>query len=430
MRVFSGEYYRSVWALIGQLGIVADKRKFLFAYSKDEQAPYYVHPSNLHCLPIIWTPFRDLLSNILAILYMLPLLACYIWFTIACHFLPPKVRGRKGVTDTETLEVYTNRIHLPEFFLNDYILPLFSSVASCSHEQFRKFPAFYVTDYKRLTQGATHSTVPNMAEVERRLSTGLDVKLNTVVKNVERQTQGLAITISDRATNTERIESFDQVILAISPKAIGQVFPPTRWLVSQMHSTDVGVVIHFDQSAISHLEAPLNPTISSQWKLNPTPSLHWMGDSEVLTVRTRACDNGNVHITEATHVHPSGPLITVWPKHVDVDSDWCSSSSATIAASSPAGQIHEVTFCRVAATVESSYALAEALGGARSGRDVENKRWKNGDDGVWIAGGWAWQGLALLEGCVRSGREVAEGIGRAGNSKEEEEEGGKLDKRW
>lgn len=426
MRVFSGTYYNSVWTLISQLGIVADKRKFLFAYSKDEQTPYYVHPSNLHRFPIICTPFRNFFSNLLAILHMLPLLASYIWFTIACHFFPPRVRGRKGVTDTETLEDYTKRIHLPEFFLIDYLLPLFSSVASCSHEQFRKFPAFYVTDYKRLTQGATHSTVPNMAEVERRLSTGLDLKLNSVVKNIERQTQGLAVTIFNRSTNTERLEHFDQVILAISPKAIGQVFPPTRWLVSQLHSTDVGVVIHSDTSAISHLESPspFTPSLSSTSKrtLNPTPALHWMGDSEVLTVRTRACDNGNVHITEATHVHPSGPLITVWPKHVDVDGDWCSTSSSsypqspstTSAHHPPAGKIHEVTFCRVVATVESSYALAEALGGERGVGIYGGKRWRNGDDGVWIAGGWAWQGLALLEGCVRSGREAAEGVARKG----------------
>ena len=116
MRVFSGEYYyKSVWPLIGHLGIIADKRRFLFAYSKDELRPHYVHPSNLHRFPIVWTPFRGLFSNVLAVFNMLPLLAGYIWFTIACLFLPPKVRGRKGVTDTETLEEHTHRTRLPGF---------------------------------------------------------------------------------------------------------------------------------------------------------------------------------------------------------------------------------------------------------------------------------------------------------------------------
>ena len=269
-----------------------------------------------------------------------------------------------------------------------------------------------VTDYKRLTQGATHCTVPNMAEVERRLSAGLKIRLNTRVEKVERQGQGLAVKISDRSTNTERTEYFDQVVLAISPKAIGQVFSSSRWLVSQLKSTDVGVVIHSDQRAIEHLKFS-NPPVAKpaypERKLNPTATLQWMGDSEILTVRTRACDDGKVHITEATHVHPSGALITVWPKHADVDSDWCSSTST---GRSPVGKVHEVTFCRVAATLDSSYALEEALGGGTSatGRG-HSKKWLNGDDGAWVAGGWAWQGLALLEGCVRSGKAAAEGIG-------------------
>ena len=93
-----------------------------------------------------------------------------------------------------------------------------------------------------------------MAENEKRLSDGLNIQLNILVKKVERQTQSLAVTIFDRATNSERTEYFNQVVLAISPKAIGQVFEPSRWLASYLKSTDVGVVIHSDQRALEHLK--------------------------------------------------------------------------------------------------------------------------------------------------------------------------------
>lgn len=53
-----------------------------------------------------------------------------------------------------------------------------------------------------------------------------------MVGKVERQTQGLAVTISDGASNAVKTETFDQIISGISPKAIGQVFEPSRWLVS------------------------------------------------------------------------------------------------------------------------------------------------------------------------------------------------------
>ena len=257
-----------------------------------------------------------------------------------------------------------------------------------------------------------------MAEVERRLSAGLNIRLNTMVKKVEHQSQGLAVTIFDRATEINKTEYFDQTVLAISPKAIGQFYEQSRWLVSQLKSTNVGVVLHSDQRAIEHLKSP-NPYVTkpsySKRMLIPTAELQWMGDSEGLTVRTRACDDGQIHIPEATHVHPSGALITVWPKHADVDTDW---SSSTVSAETTAGKVREITFCRVAATGNSisSCALEEALGarggggGGQGGRG-DSKKWRNGDDGVWIAGGWAWQGLALLEGCVRSGKEAAEGVG-------------------
>ncbi|KAL2858968.1 hypothetical protein BJX68DRAFT_227574 [Aspergillus pseudodeflectus] len=37
--------------------------------------------------------------------------------------------------------------------------------------------------------------------------------------------------------------------------------------------------------------------------------------------------------------------------------------------------------------------------------------WKNGTDGIYLAGGYASAGLPLLEACVRSGLEAAEAIG-------------------
>ena len=63
---------------------------------------------------------------------------------------------------------------------------------------------------------------PNMAEVERSLSAMWNIRVNTMVKKVERQTHGVAVPISDRASNIEKKGHSDQVILAIKPKAIRQ----------------------------------------------------------------------------------------------------------------------------------------------------------------------------------------------------------------
>lgn len=36
--------------------------------------------------------------------------------------------------------------------------------------------------------------------------------------------------------------------------------------------------------------------------------------------------------------------------------------------------------------------------------------WKNGNGGVWLAGGWCWDGMVLLEGCVVSAMRVANAL--------------------
>lgn len=122
---------------------------------------------------------------------------------------------------------------------------------------------------------------PNMAEIEHSLSARWNIRVNTMVKKVERQTHGVAVTISDRATNIEKKGHSDQVVLTISSKAIGQVFEPRRWLVSQSKSTDVGIFIHSDRRAVEHLKFP-TPQVTkaekSKWLLNPTAELRWMRD--------------------------------------------------------------------------------------------------------------------------------------------------------
>ncbi|KAF6222615.1 hypothetical protein HO133_000662 [Letharia lupina] len=119
-----------------------------------------------------------------------------------------------------------------------------------------------------------------MAEVERSLSAMWNIRVNTMVKKVERQTHGVAVPISDRASNIEKKGHSDQVILAIKPKAI-----------RQFSSRGVGL---FPSSS-----PPMSVTKAekSKWLLNPTAELRWMRDSEVLTVRTRACDNGKATVS-------------------------------------------------------------------------------------------------------------------------------------
>jgi hypothetical protein len=37
--------------------------------------------------------------------------------------------------------------------------------------------------------------------------------------------------------------------------------------------------------------------------------------------------------------------------------------------------------------------------------------WRNGDDNVYLVGGWRWDGMVLLEGCVVSAMRIADALG-------------------
>jgi hypothetical protein len=38
-------------------------------------------------------------------------------------------------------------------------------------------------------------------------------------------------------------------------------------------------------------------------------------------------------------------------------------------------------------------------------------QWRSGDDNVYLVGGWCWDGMVLLEGCVVSAMRVADALG-------------------
>jgi hypothetical protein len=37
--------------------------------------------------------------------------------------------------------------------------------------------------------------------------------------------------------------------------------------------------------------------------------------------------------------------------------------------------------------------------------------WKNGDGNVYLVGGWCWDGMVMLEGCIVSAIRVADALG-------------------
>ena len=384
MRVFSGRYYQNLFYLLEYLGIPSIERRFLFAFADDLASItkyYFFHPSNNHRLPIICQRTPGIFGFVSGLWTLFKVLLCYIWFSIACFWIPPRVRGRKSA-ETETMKDYLARLRLPNFFVEDYMVPLFSSVASSPHKLFLQFPAIYLTDYKRQTHMFPHKTSVTMTMLQSRLMEGVSVVYNAKVTGVEPLDNRLKVHYQDLKSGENVEVMFDNVVLAVNPKQTSAIYPPTSQVMDKLQTSDVSVVIHQDYGMLPEGSAQLvedtkSELIAMEMKLDPTGG----------------------KTTIATHAHPCGILATVWPGDYDfVDID-------------PKKVLHESRFVRLLATPTSRDYLAALFRENVAGADGETLKWLNGDDGVYICGGWAWDGFALLEGCVWSGLSTARSVG-------------------
>jgi predicted NAD/FAD-binding protein len=249
MRVFSGQYYANLFKLVAEFNVQAKPRRFLFVFSrKGEDRPYFIHASNVHrAIPPLPMTNPSLIGRVKHYSLMLVVALCYALFTIGCYYFPPKVSKSGEPSETETIAQYCNRLWLPDFFLNDYLVPLFSSVATCSHEDFRNFPAVYITDYKKYTAGNDHNSVTTMQAVQAKLvSNGLRIKLRHPVTKVESASDGsVRLTHVDLDNgSTEHVDVFDKVITATSSHALAKLYEPARPMASQLPICEAEVVVH------------------------------------------------------------------------------------------------------------------------------------------------------------------------------------------
>ncbi|KAH8586933.1 hypothetical protein B0O99DRAFT_585191 [Bisporella sp. PMI_857] len=404
MRAFSGGFYNNLRAMYDFLGVEYQPQRFLFGFSgvasklswtsqKQPQKPqerlHFVHSSNNH-IPFPMRPqTATLISHLFEIGY---LIVCYAWFTICCFFVPPLPATR--TIPCESFRSYIQRIRLPRYFVSSYLLPLFSSVATCPHEALLEFPANDLIDYKKKTNGDQHYTVyGGVNEVQRKLSQGLLIRKSAKVVLVEPQAQGTRVCWESTLDNLRSDTSeaiFDRIILAVPPNVVQAIFKPLQYEMSQIPTISVQSIVHADETTIGRLAG--TDTLHSL----SARALMKGSDAQIIYLRTFAEDEPQ---TESIHVQPSGLLVTTCPVSV-IDPDKTTQCS---------------TFTRVLRTPQSRQIITDVFNRTSSGPQVLQEKsktqWRNGDEGVWLVGGWCWDGMVLLEGCIVSSMIVADAFG-------------------
>ncbi|KAK8103363.1 uncharacterized protein PG998_010396 [Apiospora kogelbergensis] len=395
MRAFAGGFYRNLTAMYDYLGIRYHAKRFLYVFSdvadqstrNDEEAsPYFIHSSNNHRIFPISPPGSDAVAHLLETIIAL---ACYFWSSLCCLLVEP--RG------DESYGAYLKRTRVPQYFSSRYLVPLMSSVATCSHEELLAFPASDLAAYLCPRLGADHFVVSHgVQEVVSVLSRAQDVRLSSEVLLAEPYGSRMRMVwAKGQGANQVEEEIFDRIVLAIDPRAVGKIYAPLRAIMSRIptRAVESSVLQRAGESTKLRVEER-----DRSLKKNDTAEI----DSQVADTLLLETNFTAPGYTEALHAVSCGAIV----------------ATSISGKSDELKVLHRAAFWRVLRTPESREIVNNIMRirpAWPEKKQIDDRgkfsEWHNGDDGVWLAGGWCWDGMVLLEGCIVSAVRVVQDFG-------------------
>lgn len=212
-----------------------------------------------------------------------------------------------------------------------------------------------------------------------RLAKGIQYELNAVVVAVEPREKGVRLSWKI-AGGQQQTKDFDKVVLAVAPDVVGKVFEPLRHYMARIPTAIVESVVHTDDSVLNLGHERKQADLAA-------------GNAQLIHLNT---STSNKHKTESHHIQPCGAIVTTCPFNS------LEESRVT----------HSARFTRVLRSPQSQR-IVNAIFGDTQECDSDEKAvplWRNGDDNVYLVGGWCWDGMVLLEGCVVSAMRVADAL--------------------
>jgi hypothetical protein len=215
-----------------------------------------------------------------------------------------------------------------------------------------------------------------VGNVQEQLAKGIDYELQATILKLEPQERGVRLSWIDGSDESKHEACFDRVILAIAPDIVGRIFEPLRRHMTKIPTALVESVVHTDRSMLG----------DDGTQKASTDNDH---DAQLICLQT---STSSALQTESIHVQSCGAIVTTCPfSPIDSSLRICSAK-----------------FTRVLRSPESKNIVDSIFGKtSKSYGNEKTSEWRNGDDNVWLAGGWCWDGMVLLEGCVVSATRIA-----------------------
>ncbi|BFZ63694.1 hypothetical protein YB2330_004826 [Saitoella coloradoensis] len=361
MRAVTSGYYPRLMGLYRSLGVRLRRVRFTYSFS-DASGVRLVYDGGSGRSGVRASSIWETLITSLTFIYFAILAILY------THLLP-----RSKILSTTTLDTFLHMHHIPTSFSQNYLIPLFSAVCTCSHSTTLRLPAAEVLRYAAASLWGRHYVVEGGVRVVReRLMEGVEEENVHLGRGVERvrRVEGRMRLKLEGGENEE--EEFEHVVFAVGTAQAQQILSSAKEgehehedlarLLDAFESEKVEVVTHRDTTIL------------------PTPHTHL----RTLNLSTHPCTNQ----TSTTHIISPTILQTTNP-------------SPTHTIPSPL-LLGRAQFYRGIQTLVSLETIKE----------LERVQ---GRDGVWFVGSWTRGGLVLLEGCVEGAEGVVRGIlGREG----------------
>lgn len=350
------------------------------------------------------------------------LFICHMWFLAACYLIAPKV-GRQDVfladaasedlgkgngngngkvgDDGESLREYLDRIRMPRKYATHHLLPILSSVCSCSHKEMEAFPASDIVGFMKGTAWRkTYVARNGVRQVQSILSRNItDVRLRTRVTKLSVQEDGRVLVehVREDGSAGQSEEAFDRVVLAVPPNIAAKVFDSCRPVLNSLPTRPVVTSILGPASqGLSIIDTKSDSSIA-----NSAPTRE---DAQFMAFRTVFTEDDGE--TESLHYLPSGAVSRI-SCHTSITDGMSNlrTSQFTRTLRTPASR-------RIVQAVLKTDSKPRQIGLADE-KAVDGNMWVNGRENVSVVGSWCWDGMVLLEGCVVSAMKVATDFGVA-----------------
>ncbi|KAK0614496.1 hypothetical protein B0T14DRAFT_539935 [Immersiella caudata] len=364
MRTSAGGYYAILNRMYRHLGMPTHPVRFLFVFAKALRSS--MSDSNTTTQQ---PHFKEY--------FVLYLIICHFCFAVACFFVQPHI-------ETESVADYLDRIWLPRRYARTDA----------------GFSGGDLVAYIKNSYRQQHYTVcGGVRQVQARLANGIGkknmrVKCRVLSVTPEEQTGRVVVRWQVVGADSTAVceDAFDRVVLAVSPDIVGRILQVPRLSAALAKIPTVRVE--------SSVLAPSGP--SARYSIvedeeDAAVCMHHTNSeaapAQVITLRSQfSTSQGSPSgRSEALHAMPGGVVST------------CPLDRAS-------GEVKCVLktagFTRTLRSVKGRGVVGAIMGHGRS--DIG---WVNGQDNVWLAGSWCWDGMVLLEGCVVSAMRIAGDFG-------------------